>query len=310
MKYCFVGAGGVGCGFSAQFALAGKDVTLIARGENLAALKENGLKVIRDDSEYVVKDINFASADEYAAMGEKPDVLFVTVKTYSVESAAPDIERIAGPDTVIIPIMNGICTGDLVKRYVNTGKVIDGTCYIVSKRVGPGAIRQYGTMMRIVFGDSGDTVSPEILEAIRDDLKSIEGVKAVLSDNIGRDTVRKFAYVSSVGAAGLYYDCTAGAMKKYGEEREMLKALNQEIVDISNAMGIVFDIDIVQKSLDIVDATDDDATTSMQRDVLAGVTSEFEGQIVEPVRLGKKYGVPMPEYEKVAAKYGFVDIEG
>ena len=75
-------------------------------------------------------------------------------------------------------------------------------------------------------------------------------------------------------------------------------------------MGIVFDIDIVQKSLDIVDATDDDATTSMQRDVLAGVTSEFEGQIVEPVRLGKKYGVPMPEYEKVAAKYGFVDIEG
>ena len=111
--------------------------------------------------------------------------------------------------------------------------------------------------------------------------------------------------VSPMAAAGLYFDADAGAFQKAGAERDTFAALMREIEALAQAMGCAFDTDIVQTNLDILDALSPDASTSMQRDIRAGHQSELDGLVFEPVRLGEKYGVPTPQYARIAAKFGF-----
>ena len=130
-----------------------------------------------------------------------------------------------------------------------------------------------------------------------------ENIEVILSEDIRRDAMVKFSYVSPIGVAGLYCNATAADFQKDGEAREMFKALITEIVALSHAMGIEFQEDLVERNLKIVAPLAPEATTSMQRDVYAGKKSEIDGLVYEIVRLGKEYGVPLPEYEKAAARF-------
>ncbi len=309
MKYLFAGAGGVGASYAAIFAENGKDVTLIARGAHLDTMKEKGLTFTDDSGTRVIRNIDFASAEEYLARGEHPDVIFLTVKTYSVPDIAPFLEGAAGPDTVIIPLMNGICTGDLVKKYVKDRKVIDGCTYIVGMRDEPGQVRHVGPMARIVFGSADPAIPRSDLEPILEDLLPMTDhglTKPVLSDQILADCIRKFSYVSSIAAAGLYYDVPAGPVQQPGEIRDFYTELIREVKELAEKMGVTYDFDLVEKNLDIADHVDPDADTSLQRDVAKGGASELDGQLMEPVRLGEKYGLEMPAHRKVAAKFGLL----
>ena len=137
-------------------------------------------------------------------------------------------------------------------------------------------------------------------------LKQIEaelnecGVRGILSDNIQRDALRKFAYVSPQGACGVYYDVTAGAMQRPGPCRNCFMELVREVVSLAEAMGIRFEGDLVQQHLDILDALEPEMTTSMQRDLKAGGPSELDGLVYEVVRMGERYGAELPEYRRIA----------
>ena len=163
-----------------------------------------------------------------------------------------------------------------------------------------------GTILRVVFGLRKDQkeLSEELmplLERIRDDLCSSR-IEGILSDNIERDTLRKFSYVSPQGACGLYYDVPVGAVQKPGEIRDCFAGLIREISDLADAMGIGFGEDIVPINLDITAGLSPDMTTSLQRDVAAGKDSEIDGLIYEVVRMGEKYGVRTPLYEKISSE--------
>jgi 2-dehydropantoate 2-reductase len=136
------------------------------------------------------------------------------------------------------------------------------------------------------------------------DLKDA-GIDAVISENIARDTFQKYAYVSPMAACGLYFDKKAEAFQKDGQERELFVKCVKEIDALAQAMGIPFLVDIVKTNLEILDALSPEASTSMQRDIWAGNQSELDGLVFEPVRMGEKYGVPMPEYEKIARRFGY-----
>ena len=126
----------------------------------------------------------------------------------------------------------------------------------------------------------------------------------MLSENIRRDALEKFSYVSPIGAAGLYYHATAGDFQKEGEQRETFKAMIREIAALADAMGVPFEKDMVDVNLRILANLAPEATTSMQRDVYAGKSSEIDGLVYEVVRMGQEYGVSVPVYEKVAEKLG------
>lgn len=297
MKYLVIGAGGTGGCIGAYMTEAGKDVTLIARGAHLAAMQADGLRMeTTKKGNYTVKPIKATDMEHY---GERPDVIFVCVKGYSLEETIPFIRRVAKPETVVIPILNIYGTGGRLQERLPELLVTDGCIYIAAEIRKPGCLWQNGDIFRVAFGVRKPSEYREVLEKVRQDLEE-SGITGILSDNIQRDALQKFSYVSPAAACGQYYDAMAGDMQKPGEIRDTFAALIHEIDVLAEAMGIHFGVDIVQTNLDILDSLTPEASTSMQRDVKQGKASEMDGLIFEVVRMGRKYGVKLPVYEKVA----------
>ena len=296
-KYLIIGAGGTGGPTGAYLAKAGKDVTFIVRGENLKAMREKGLKVLRPEDEFTITNFK---ACEFKDYNDTPDVIFVCVKAYSLDAILPDIKRAAGPDTIIIPILNGFGIGEKIQKSIPGSLVTDGCTYVAAELKEPGVIQMNGGIFRVIFGvrDRAD---------YRDELKEIEkelnesDIIGIYSENIVRDVLVKFSYVSPAGACGLYLNVAAGDMQKHGESRDLFAGLIAEVSEIGNAMGIEFEEDLVERNLKIMDSLIPSATTSMQRDVMAGKKSEMDSLVYEVVRLADKYGVEAPLYRKVAA---------
>lgn len=299
MKYLVVGAGGTGGGIGAYMTEAGKDVTLIARGDHLKQMQEHGLKMeTTKKGSYTVNPIKATDMEHY---DERPDIIFVCVKGYSLEDTIPFIRRIARENTIVIPILNIYGTGGRMQDRLPGLLVTDGCIYIASEIKEPGTILMRGDIFRIVYGvRNPKKLRPELFEVAKD-LKD-SGIEGILSDNIRRDALQKFAYVSPMAACGLYYHVSAGDVQITGEPRDTFVKLMKEIDALAVAMEVPFLVDIVTTNLQILDTLNPEASTSMQRDVYAGKPSEIDGLIYEVERLGQQYGVPTPTYTMVADK--------
>lgn len=299
MKYLVIGAGGTGGSIGAYMTEAGKDVTLIARGAHLKKMQEEGLRMeTTKKGNYVVNPVRASDMEHY---DEQPDVIFVCVKGYSLEDTIPFIKRVAKASAIVIPILNLYGTGGRMQEKLPELLVTDGCIYIAAEIREPGTIWQNGDIFRVVYGvRKKEELRPELFEVAKDLKES--GIDAVLSDNIQRDALQKFAYVSPMAACGLYYHVSAGEVQKTGEPRDTFVKLMREIDALAVAMGVPFLADIVATNLRILDSLNPMASTSMQRDIYAGKSSEIDGLIYEVVRMGKKYGVPTPTYEMVEKK--------
>ena len=300
MKYAIIGAGGTGgcLGFFLQ--KAGKDVTLIARGKHLEAIRKNGLTIQKlwDESRETLP-VKACTAEEYK---EIPDVILVCIKGYSMDETVPTIKKIAGKETVVIPILNIYGTGGRLQKKLPELTVTDGCIYVSANIMEPGVILQHGKILRVVFGARKPEEETEKMREVAKDMVT-DDLEVILSENIRRDAMVKFSYVSPIGAAGLYCNAVAADFQREGEQREMFKALIREIVALSHAMGIEFAEDLVERNLKILAALSPEATTSMQRDVMEEKCSEMDGLVYEVVRMGEEYKVDMPQYKKAAARF-------
>ena len=298
MKYAIIGAGGTGgcLGFFLQ--KAGKDVTLIARGKHLEAIRKNGLTIQKlwDESRETLP-VKACTAEEYK---EIPDVILVCIKGYSMDETVPTIKKIAGKETVVIPILNIYGTGGRLQKKLPELTVTDGCIYVSANILEPGVILQHGKILRVVFGARKPEEETEKMREVAKDMVT-DDLEVILSENIRRDAMVKFSYVSPIGTAGLYCNAVAADFQREGEQREMFKALIREIVALSHAMGIEFAEDLVERNLKILAALSPEATTSMQRDVMEEKRSEMNGLVYEVVRMGEEYKVDMPQYKKAAA---------
>ena len=298
MKYAIIGAGGTGGCLGFFLKKAGKDVTLIARGKHLEAIRKNGLTIQKlwDESRETLP-VKACTAEEYK---EIPDVILVCVKGYSMDETVPTIKKIAGKETVVIPILNIYGTGGRLQKNLPELTVTDGCIYVSANIMEPGVILQHGKILRVVFGARKPEEETEKMREVAKDMVT-DDLEAILSENIRRDAMVKFSYVSPIWAAGLYCNAVAADFQREGEQREMFKALIREIVALSHAMGIEFEEDLVERNLKILASLSPEATTSMQRDVIEGKRSEMDGLVYEVVRMGREYKVSMPQYEKAAA---------
>lgn len=299
MKYAIIGAGGTGGILGFYMTKAGKDVTLIARGRHLAAMQESGLAVEKMwDGTTETIPVKAMDMDHYS---ERPDVILVCVKGYSLEDTIPFIQRVANPSTIVIPVLNIYGTGAKMQEKLPNLLVTDGCIYVSANIKEPGVLIQHGKILRVVYGVREKEEYDPRLEEIKQDF-DVSGIDGVLSENIRRDALEKFSYVSPIGAAGLYYHATAADFQREGEEREAFKTMIREITALAEAMGVPFERDMVEVNLKILSTLASEATTSMQRDVMDGKSSEIDGLVYEVVCMGERYHVPVPMYEKVAEK--------
>lgn len=316
MKYIIIGAGGTGGILGFYMTKAGKDVTLIARNAHLEAMKKQGLSVQKmwtNETETI--PVSAESMESYEAKGEKADVILVCVKKYSLDSCIPFIQNISHENTIVVPVLNVYGTGAYLQEKLPKILVTDGCIYVSANIKQAGVLLQHGEILRVFFGVrekedlkklngqlDGEYKAERLLKKIAQDFKD-SGIDGILSDNIKRDALTKFSYVSPIGTAGLYLHAVAGDFQREGEARELFKTLIREIVTLANAMGITFEEDLVERNLKILSNLPEEATTSMQRDVMEGKQSEIDGLVYEVVRMAEKYGAEVPAYRRAAEKF-------
>lgn len=321
MKYIIIGAGGTGGILGFYMTKAGKDVTLIARNAHLEAMQKQGLSVEKmwtNETETI--PVGAESMESYEAKGEKADVILVCVKKYSLDSRIPFIQNISHKNTIVVPVLNVYGTGAYLQEKLPKVLVTDGCIYVSANIKQAGVLLQHGEILRVFFGVrekedlkklngqlNGEYKAERLLKKIAQDFKD-SGIDGILSDNIKRDALTKFSYVSPIGTAGLYLHAVAGDFQREGEARELFKTLIREIVTLANAMGITFEEDLVERNLKILSNLPEEATTSMQRDVIEGKQSEIDGLVYEVVRMAKKYGVEVPAYERAAEKFREMEV--
>jgi 2-dehydropantoate 2-reductase len=186
---------GVGGGFGAVLARAGADVTSIARGAHLAAMKSRGLKVQseRGDTHLVPT----RATDNPAEIG-KVDIVLLCVKLWDVESAGRHIRPLIGPDTAVIPLQNGIDAAERLIPILGPGAMMGGVAQISASITEPGVIRQVGTFMRMIFGEFDGRRSKRGEDFLALCLKA--GFDATLSDQILTDLWMKFILLASMPA--------------------------------------------------------------------------------------------------------------
>ena len=322
MKYIIIGAGGTGGILGFYMTKAGKDVTLIARNAHLEAMKKQGLSVQKmwtNETETI--PVSAESMESYEAKGEKADVILVCVKKYSLDSCIPFIQNISHKNTIVVPVLNVYGTGAYLQEKLPKVLVTDGCIYVSANIKQAGVLLQHGEILRVFFGVrekedlkklngqlDGEYKAERLLKKIAQDFKD-SGIDGILSDNIKRDALTKFSYVSPIGTAGLYLHAVAGDFQREGEARELFKTLIREIVTLANAMGITFEEDLVERNLKILSNLPKEATTSMQRDVMEGKQSEIDGLVYEVVRMAEKYGAEVPAYRRAAEKFLEMEVK-
>lgn len=322
MKYIIIGAGGTGGILGFYMTKAGKDVTLIARNAHLEAMKKQGLSVQKmwtNETETI--PVSAESMESYEAKREKADVILVCVKKYSLDSCIPFIQNISHENTIVVPVLNVYGTGAYLQEKLPKVLVTDGCIYVSANIKQAGVLLQHGEILRVFFGVrekedlkklngqlDGEYKAERLLKKIAQDFKD-SGIDGILSDNIKRDALTKFSYVSPIGTAGLYLHAVAGDFQREGEARELFKTLIREIVTLANAMGITFEEDLVERNLKILSNLPEEATTSMQRDVMEGKQSEIDGLVYEVVRMAEKYGAEVPAYRRAAEKFLEMEVK-
>lgn len=300
MNYLIAGTGGVGGSIAAFLALAGKDVTCIARGEHLQAIQTNGLKLKSGLKGEHILPVKACKAEDYT---EKADVIFVCVKGYSIDSILNLIKKVSHQNTIVIPILNVYGTGPKLQRLLPGITVLDGCIYIVGFISALGEITQMGKIFRLVFGAHQGTVVPGgLLEKVQTDLEE-SGIKAEISDDINRDTFTKWSFISAMACTGAYYDVPMGEVQKPGEIRDTFIELSTESAILGEKLGITFKENLVEYNLQVLDKLDPLSTASMQKDMQRGHESEVQGLLFDLLALAKENGIEVPTYEKVAKKF-------
>lgn len=300
MKYLIAGTGGVGGSIAGFLSLAGKDVTCIARGAHLQAIRENGLTLKSDLKGTHALPIKACTAEEFNGTA---DVIFVCVKGYSVDSITDLIKRASHRDTIVIPILNVYGTGPRIQHLVPRVTVLDGCIYIVGFVSGAGEITQMGTIFRLVYGAHKDTVVPAgIMEAVQHDLQE-SGIKAEISPDINRDTFVKWSFISAMAVTGAYYDVPMGEVQKSGKVRDTFIGLSTESQALGKKLGIEFKEDLVEYNLKVIDKLAPGSTASMQKDMERGHQSEVQGLLFDMITAAEAQSVDVPTYRMVAQKF-------
>src|SRR4051812_42588035 len=150
MKFVILGSGAVGGYYGARLARAGHDVTFIARGAHLAAIRSRGLEIRSPmTGDFIVRA---PAAEDTSAVGPV-DVVILSVKAYDNRTALPLVAPMLGPESSVLTLQNGVDSVNELAAIVGESRVIGGATYIATALASPGVIEQTGTHRRVVFGE-------------------------------------------------------------------------------------------------------------------------------------------------------------
>ena len=291
MKFAIFGTGGVGGYFGGRLAEAGEDVTFIARGAHLDAIRRSGLTVDSLAGDFRV--LPAKATDAPASIGPV-DAVIVAVKAWDVQDAAAAMRPLVGPETVVIPLENGVEAPDELAAVLGARPVLGGLCKIVAYIAGPGVVRHAGVEPSLAFGEMDGTESGRV-RRLRTVFRRAKGVTVEEPRDIRVALWQKFVFIAAFSGVGGVTRSNAGAIRSTPETRAMLRESMRETQEVGRARGVALAPDTFEKTLAFFERSlPEDSTSSMQRDIQEGRPSELEYQTGAVVRLGRAAGVPTP----------------
>jgi 2-dehydropantoate 2-reductase len=298
MRIAIFGTGGVGGYFGGRLAQAGHDVTFIARGKHLAAIKKNGLRVESILGDFIVKPVQ--ATDNPGQVGQV-DIILVAVKAWDVPSAAEAIQPMLGENTLVIPLENGVEAPGQLSSVLGKAHVLGGLCRISAFISAPGVIKHVGVPPYIAFGELDNALSQRVKELV-DVFAHLDGVSVDVPKDIHKAMWEKFVFIAAVSGAGAVTRQPIGVVRSLPESRAMLLHAMEEVVTVGRACGIDLDRDTAGRVMSsIVDRAPEGTIPSMQKDLMEGKRSELEEQTGAVVRLGREKGIPTPVNEFIYA---------
>ncbi len=289
MRIVVFGTGGVGGYFGGRLAQAGEDVVFIARGEHLRALRTHGLRVESLEGDFVIHPVQ--ATDDPAEAGTA-DVVLVGVKTWQIVEAAQAMSPLIGPDTMVLPLQNGVETPGQLAAVLGKEYVLGGLCGIFSFLVAPGHIRHAGITPFVKFGELDNQLTPRV-ERLREAFERA-GVTAEVPPDIHVALWMKFLFITPLSGIGAVTRAPVGVWRSIPHTRQMAEQALQEIATTAQARGIRLPSEARYTTMRLIDSLTPATTSSMQRDIMAGRPSELDAQVGAVVRLGNDAGVETP----------------
>ena len=288
MRIVVVGAGGVGGYFGARLARGGQDVTFVARGAHLEALRRSGLTIRSAvEGEYTVP----VSAVEKVAGLPTADAVLVCVKSFDTESAVEQVRPVVGPSTAVLSLQNGVDNEDIIDAVLGPGHAVGGVAYVFAAIEAPGVVAHVFAG-RIVFGEMDGRPSPRV-EALRGAFAAA-GVPAAVSDDIRRALWEKYLMISAQAGMTAVTRCPIGVVRSTPETWRMYRMIVEELAALGRASGVALPDDAVERTLANAQGLAPHLFSSLHHDLVHGKRLELEALHGHAVRLGERLGVPTP----------------
>ena len=292
MKIVVMGTGGVGGYFGARLAASGADVSFIARGEHLAAMRQDGLKILSTNGDMTLKPV--IATDDPASIGHA-DLVMICVKLWSTEDAARAIAPLMGPNSAVVSWQNGVVAEDILIKQYGKERVIGGVSNIAALIESPGVIRHNGSMARLIFAELDGKPSKRI-EAFAALCKQAN-IEHVVSDDITRAIWQKFIFLASFSGMTCATRLSIGPLRSDPQTRAMFEAALQEVVAVGRAKGVGLPRDQAEQSLTWADNLPATMFASMLGDLNRGNRLELPWLSGAVVKLGEELGVATPVHK-------------
>ncbi|MEU6577868.1 2-dehydropantoate 2-reductase [Streptomyces sp. NPDC046805] len=295
MRIAVVGAGGVGGYFGARLAAAGHEVTFVARGRHLEAIRERGL-LVRSP----LGDLKVPATSVVATIAElePADIVLVAVKLWDTEDVAAQLRDVMDERTRVISLQNGVRKDAVLRRHLPAQAVWGGACYISAAIEEPGIVSHRGTLQKMVFGPYGD-VDTSHADAFLDACVS-SGIEAELSSDIERVIWEKFVFLVGLSAMTTAVRQPIGVIRSDVHSRELLRDVMAEAVHVGRAAGVRLDPEFADERLAFCDTLPAAMTSSMHNDLTQGNRLELPWLSGSVVSLGRQFGIPTPRNRTIA----------
>ncbi len=290
MRICIYGSGAVGGYFGGRLAQAGHEVTFIARGRHLDAILANGLNIQSISGDFTVRP---ATATDRPEQVTSVDVVLCCVKSWQVAQAAVSMRSLIGPETVVIPVQNGVEAHTVLSEALGAEHVLPGLCKLITMIDGPGRIRHAGADPYLAFGEMDGRKSPRV-KAIARAFGQARGMNVHVSRNIFAQLWKKFMLIAPWSGIGALTRAPIGVIRSLPETRQMLMDAIREVLEVAQANGIGIEETAIPDTIAFIDKLPPEGTASMQRDIIDGRPSELHEQSGAVVRYGEKADVPTP----------------
>ena len=292
MRAVIFGTGGLGAYLGGLLARAGRDVTFIARGSNLDALRRRGLTFKTLPPAEVQLDVR--ATDDPVKVGVV-DLVWCCVKAYDLDVAARQMAPLVGPQTLILPIQNGVDAADRIAAQAGTDRVLGGLCLGGATLEAPGVVAQKTTRVRILIGELDGAISPRVDALVRE--LSSAGIDAEASPNIRVQLWDKFVGMCGTHSLTALMRVPVSALFGDPETNALVRGLMEEAEQVARAGGIPLPEGTAHRAFESYRkraAADPSAYASIYYDLVAGRRLEVEHTNGAIVRLGRRAGIATP----------------